>query len=40
MKLELNGKSLWAICILSAGMAFGNYVSIVDAKSADGIIVD
>lgn len=39
MKIEINGKALLGIVFLSAGLAFGNYVSFVDAKSAGGITV-
>lgn len=40
INFKLNGKSLIGLAILSAGLTFANYVSIIDAKSAGGIIVE
>lgn len=40
MEIKLNGKALLGIALLSAGLAFGNYVSLVDAKSSGGVIVN
>lgn len=40
MEIKLNGKALLGIALLSAGLAFGNYVSLIDAKSSGGIIVN
>lgn len=40
MKIEINGKALLGIALLSAGLAFGEYVSVINAKSAGGVIVE
>lgn len=40
MKIELNGKTLLGVALLSAGLAFGDFVSMVDVKSSGGIVVD
>lgn len=40
MELKINGKALIAISVLSAGIAFGEYVSVINAKSAGGVIVN
>lgn len=39
IKFELNGKALLGIALLSAGIAFGEYVSVINAKSSGGIVV-
>jgi hypothetical protein len=39
IKFEINGKSLAAAILLSAGLAFGNFVSVIDSDSVGGIIV-
>lgn len=40
VNFKFNGKTLIGIAILSAGIAFADYVSIIDTKSAGGIIVE
>lgn len=40
VKFDINGKSLLAVAILSAGIAFGDFVSIADVKTSGGIVVD
>lgn len=40
MEIKLNGKSLLGIALLSVGLSFGDYVSLIDAKSSGGIIVN
>lgn len=40
LKFEINGKALLGIALLSAGLAFGEYVSVINAKSAGGVIVN
>lgn len=40
VKFEFNGKALVAFALLSCGIAFGQYVSVVNAGAAGGIIVD
>lgn len=39
MEIKLNGKALLGIALLSVGLAFGDYVSLINAKSSGGIIV-
>jgi hypothetical protein len=39
MKVEINNKALLAIGLLSASLAFGDFVSVIDSKSAGGISV-
>ncbi len=40
IKFDLNGKALLGIAFLSAGLAFGDFVTIVDSKSSGGITVE
>lgn len=39
MKIELNGKALLAVFLLSSSIIFANYVSIVDVESSGGISI-
>lgn len=39
IKFEINGKALLGLTLLSAGLAFGDFVSIVDTKGSGGISV-
>jgi hypothetical protein len=40
MKIELNGKSLLAIGLLSAGLAFGEYVSVASGEYTSIVVED
>lgn len=39
IKFELNGKALLGLSLLSAGIAFGDFVTLVDAKGSGGVTV-
>jgi microcystin-dependent protein len=39
MKIELNGKTLLSIALISSGLVFADFVSLVDSESSGGIIV-
>ncbi len=40
MELKINGKTLLGIALLSASITFGDFVSMVDVKSAGGITIE
>lgn len=40
IKFNLNGKGLIGLALLSTSIAFGSYVSLVDVKSAGGIVIE
>ncbi len=39
IKFEINGKALLGLSLLSAGIAFGDFVSLVDVKSSGGVVI-
>ncbi len=39
IKFEINGKALLGLSLLSAGVAFGDFVTLVDSKGSGGVVV-
>lgn len=40
MEIKINGKALIGVVCLSASIAFGDFVSMIDVKSAGGIVIE